>query len=124
MVKKRMHAIIDTVAFVFFVFITATGLLMHYILPPGSGHFMELWGMDRHEWGKIHFWISVGFLVILALHLILHWRWIISMLKGQPAEESGYRIALGVLAFVALLVLATTPFFSPVEKSDDSSPTA
>jgi hypothetical protein len=120
MEKKRMHAIIDAFAFACFVFITATGLLMHYILPPGSGRFMELWGMDRHQWGQIHFWISVAFLVVLALHVVLHWRWIISMVKGRPAEGSTYRIALSLLALAALLVLAASPFFASVEQTGSS----
>lgn len=122
MKKNKIHAYIDAIAFVGIVLITATGLLMHYILPPGSGHFMELWGMDRHEWGQIHFWIAVGLLGILALHLILHWRWVISMIKGKPVEESGYRMAFSILAVIALLVLALSPFFTPVEQSNDSSP--
>ncbi len=120
MEKKRMHAIIDAIAFACFVFITATGLLMHYILPPGSGRFIELWGMDRHQWGQIHFWISVAFLVVLALHVVLHWKWIISMVKGRPAEGSTYRIALSLLAVAALLVLAASPFFAGVEQTGSS----
>ena len=120
MEKKRMHAIIDAVAFACFIFITATGLLMHYILPPGSGRFMELWGMDRHHWGQVHFWISVAFLVVLALHVVLHWKWIISMVKGRPAEGSTYRIALSLLALAALLVLAASPFFASVEQTGSS----
>lgn len=122
MEKKKMHAIIDTLAFICFVFITATGLLMHYILPPGSGHFMELLGMDRHEWGQVHFWVSVAFLAILALHLVLHWKWIYYMIKGKPTETPAYRMALSILALIALLTLAVSPFLIPVEKSDQDKP--
>lgn len=120
--RKSLNAIVDALGFVSFLFLTATGLLMHYILPAGSGRFVALWGMDRHEWGAIHFWISIAFLSILALHLLLHWRWIVAVVKGLPTEESGYRVSIGVIALLALLVLAASPFFFPVERKPSDSP--
>jgi hypothetical protein len=74
-------------------------------------------GLDRHEWGSIHFWFAVGFLSILTLHLYLHWRWILTVLRGRPREGSGARIALGTAGLVALLALAVAPFLSPVERT-------
>jgi len=57
----KLNFIVDVVAFAGFVVLTTTGVLMRYILPPGSGHYSTIWGMDRHEWGGIHFWASVLF---------------------------------------------------------------
>ncbi|NIQ14683.1 MAG: DUF4405 domain-containing protein, partial [Candidatus Dadabacteria bacterium] len=71
MKKKNLNFIIDILAFVCFVLLTTTGVLMKFILPPGSGHYATIWGLDRHEWGNIHFWVSVIFFSILILHLIL-----------------------------------------------------
>ncbi|HMB04500.1 MAG TPA: DUF4405 domain-containing protein, partial [Isosphaeraceae bacterium] len=68
--------LVDSLAFAGFVLLTATGILLHYLLPPGSGHRMTIWGLDRHDWGRVHFWISVAFLGSLALHLVLHWKWV------------------------------------------------
>jgi hypothetical protein len=120
--RKSINIIIDGLGFVTFILLTTTGLLMHFILPPGSGRFVGLWGMDRHEWGHIHYWISISFLAILALHLILHWRWIASVIKGQPAGESGYRIMIGIVALIALLVLAFSPFFAEVKPTGEEPP--
>ncbi len=122
MKRKSINIIIDALGFIAFILLTTTGLLMHFILPPGSGHFIGLWGMDRHEWGRIHYWISISFLAILVLHLILHWRWIVSVIKGQPTEESGYRMLLGLVALIALLVLAFSPFFAEVQPTGDEPP--
>lgn len=91
MKRTNLNFIIDVVAFVGFVLLTTTGVLMRYILPPGSGRYSTIWRLDRHEWGGIHFWISVVFFFVLALHLVLHRRWIVSVVTGQPREGSGFR---------------------------------
>ena len=115
MKRPTLNFAIDAVAFAGFVLLTTTGVLMRYVLPPGSGHFRTIWGLDRHGWGHIHFWISFIFLGILAVHLVLHWRWILNVIIGRPREESGLRVALGVVGLVGLLALAVAPLLSPVE---------
>jgi hypothetical protein len=69
-------------------------------------------GLTRHEWGNIHFWTAIGLMAALSLHLALHGRWIICMVKGKPGEGSGIRVALGILGLVSLLTLALAPFLS------------
>lgn len=115
--KRNFNIIIDTVAYAGFVFLATTGLLMRYTLPAGSGHHTTVWGLDRHEWGALHFWIAVAFLATLTLHLIIHWNWIISVLRGRKTESSGLRFGLGLFGLIALLVLALTPLLSPVERT-------
>jgi hypothetical protein len=118
--RTSFNFAMDTIAFVGFVLLTATGVLMHYLLPPGSGHFTTIWGLDRHDWGQVHFWISAVFLAILALHLCLHWRWVIALVRGRPHQgdtQARVRIALGLVGLIALLALALAPFLSPIETS-------
>jgi hypothetical protein len=93
---------------------------MRYLLPPGSGHFSTIWGLDRHEWGTIHFWISALFFLILAFHLVLHWRWLVSVVTGRPREGSGLRVGLGIVGLVAVVALAMAPLLTPVEKDVSS----
>jgi len=116
-IKRNLNIIIDVFAYAEFVFMASTGLLMHYTLPAGSGHHTTVWGLDRHEWGALHFWLSVAFLATLALHLILHWDWIVAVLKGRKTESSGLRFGLGLFGLIALLILALTPLLSPVESA-------
>jgi len=119
MKRSNLNFLIDAVAFAGFVVLTTTGVLMRYVLPPGSGHYSTIWSFDRHEWGGIHFWVSVVFFSILALHLVLHWRWIVSVVTGRPREGSGLRAGLGVVGLVTVVVLAIAPLVTPVER--DSS---
>lgn len=115
--KNNLNFVVDALAFVAFVSLATTGVLMRYILPPGSGHFSALWGMDRHGWGQIHFWLSTAFMAALGLHLLLHWRWITAVVGGRPRQGSGVRIALACVGLISLAGLALAPFFAQVERT-------
>jgi len=121
MKRVSLNFFVDLIAFAGFVVLTTTGVLMRYILPPGSGHYSTIWGLDRHEWGGIHFWISVVFFSILAFHLILHWRWIASVVTGRPREGSGFRAGLGIVGLATVLALAGAPLLAPVERGADGN---
>lgn len=123
MKRGTVNFSIDAVAFALLVLLATTGLLVHFTLPAGSGHFQTLWGLDRHEWGEVHFWIAMGFLATLALHLILHWQWITCMVKGKKANTRTGRVVLAWTALVAIVIVATAPFFSKVKQSTaDAAP--
>jgi hypothetical protein len=76
-------------------------------------------GDDCEQWGEIHFWIAAGTLVILAFHLILHWKWIICVLgkKEKPAGVSGQRAFLGLAGMFGTLSLLVLPFLTPTEEA-------
>lgn len=116
MKRTHLNFIIDIIAFVGFVMLTTTGVLMRYILPPGSGRYSTIWRLDRHQWGDIHFWISIVFFSILTLHLVLHWRWIMCVVTGKPREGSGFRLGLGIVGFITVIALALSPLLTPVER--------
>jgi len=114
--KPTRNLVVDGMAFSGFLLLVTTGVLMRYVLPPGSGRRAAIWGLDRHGWGDLHFWIAVVFFTILALHLILHWKWIVSVLRGRPREGSGLRVALGLIGLAAIVALALAPLLTPVEQ--------
>jgi len=122
MSKPKLLLTVDVVAFAALLFLAGTGAIMRFVLPPGSGHFSALWGMDRHEWGEIHYWIALTLLAIVALHLILHGRWIVHAVCGRPGERSGVRVAAAAAALGCLLALTAAPFFGkivPKENAED-----
>ena len=109
--KSNLIKWIDVIAFIGFVFVVSTGVLMRYVLPPGSGRSIEIFGMNRHEWGDIHFYITLIFLIILSIHLLLHWKFIRNILFGRLKEAGSMRLAIGLVAFIAVLAISGSTFF-------------
>ena len=46
--------------------------------PPGQEEFLAL---TRGDWIDIHDWAAVALLVVIGVHLILHWRWIVRVTR-------------------------------------------
>ena len=115
MKKFNFIAIIDFVAFVAFLFLTTTGVLLRYLLPERSGHWKTILGLNKHEWGTLHFWIAVVLLIVLALHLLQHKKFIRNVFRGRNKERMNVRIALGMIGLIAIILLAMLPLISPVE---------
>lgn len=122
--KPTLNFAIDSVAFFTFVLLITTGVLMRYLLPPGSGRISTIWGWNRHDWGDIHFWIAVVFLSVSALHLFLHWDWIVCKIRGRKCEDTQaqFRVLLAVIAILTLIALALAPLLSPIEQNPDNVP--
>ena len=112
MKKPQLNFLIDVLAFAAFVFMAATGVLLVYTLPPGSGRWATVWGLSRHQWGDVHLWLAILFLLVLALHLVLHWRWILTMMKGGAHRAPGWRPVLGLVSALLIIALAAAPFIT------------
>jgi hypothetical protein len=87
--RTTLNFIIDLISFVDLLLLAATGSIMRWVLPPGSGgrgrgfrggrggeHIETLWGLGRHDWGDIHFVLSLLFVLLMLIHIVLHWTWI------------------------------------------------
>lgn len=44
---------------------------------------------ERHTWGDVHTWSSVAIMALAALHIPLHWQWIVKMTR------TGFRTMFG-----------------------------
>lgn len=87
--------------------LAGTGLLMVFRLPPGSrgGRGLSALGMTRHEWGDVHTWLSYGFLVLVFLHLAVHWRWLWQFASRRRALPMIAGIGVGLALCLAFLLL-------------------
>ena len=93
--QRNLTVISNVLAFLNILCLMATGTVMYWILPPGSGgglgrgaglgggrhlpdgdRIQTFLGWGRHDWGNLHFWLAVIFVWLLALHLIMKWPWI------------------------------------------------
>jgi len=114
--RTNVNFLVDALALVALVFLTATGAIIRYVLPAGSGNTRALWGLDRHGWGHVHFWIAIAFFVAMVVHLVLHWGWITCVVRWDTRGRSKGRAVLALIAVIALLALAAAPFFGTVEE--------
>ena len=120
--KAKLNFVVDAIALIAFVFLASTGILIHYVLPPGSGHSSTLWNMDRHQWGDLHFWAAVVLIGLIVVHLFLHWRWVLGIVKGKVQAASGKRLTFATVCLVLLTGAAIAPFFAAVEQKPGDSP--
>jgi hypothetical protein len=90
--RVTVNFLVDIFGFVVFLFLVGTGVIIKYILEPGTGGGLRggrgggevetFLSLRRHEWGTIHFWISVIFVVIVVVHILLHYKWIKAYLQN------------------------------------------
>lgn len=127
MKKPLLNIIIDVVSLMTVMFMISTGLILKFILPPGSGRVEMLlgspgrrhqtidvlMGLPRHDWGVIHLYISLGFLLLLIVHLFLHWNWIVCMLWGtKTAPQPAQRRIIAVASVVFIIFTLASPWFA------------
>lgn len=112
---NTLRFIVVAVALVLMMAMVLTGLLLKYVLPPGSGgreggRGLVLWGMGRHDWGDIHWYIALTLLAVTVVHLLLHWSWVVTLpnrwLRGPRSGSSlpgkGARRIAAVIFFLAI----------------------
>lgn len=105
MKRTHLNFLIDLAAALLFLCMLATGFLLSFPLPPGTNKSLTLWGLSRHQWGGVHFWISGALLAVLLVHLALHWQWVVSVVRqrlGQAAPAEKTALASGFLAVLVV----------------------
>lgn len=105
--RTSLNFWIDVASLAVMIGLAATGGLIHFVLPAGSGHFYALCGWDRHDIGQVHFYLAVAAIALLALHVLLHWSWvccIVSKAVGREAPSRRARTAWGGVVLLAIVV--------------------
>lgn len=116
--RSIVNILIDFVSLLIMLVLAATGLVMRFTLPPGTGGRggglrSTLWGWSRHDWGNLHAWLSVAIGALLVIHLALHWNWICCVSEkllrreARTARMTGGRMGklVGMSASVAIAVV-------------------
>lgn len=115
--KARLNFAVDFATLFLMIAMIGTGMIIKYILPPGSGrrgHGLMLWNLDRHGWGDVHFWLSIALLAILLVHVALHWSWVCNFVRhrirpnkplGKLSPRTTIALGTGFFLFVNLLIV-------------------
>ncbi len=108
MKRSTVNFLLDAMLAAALLGMIGTGILLRYTLPAGSGRMTAVWGLTRHEWGDVHFWLALAAVGMVVVHLSLHWGWVVSMVRcgiaGQGSGATGGR-ARGVAAGATALIV-------------------
>jgi len=126
-VKEKLNLIIDLLLMLALIFIAGIGFLIKYALPPGRekilkyGNNQELYflGWDRHQWGSFHLLVAFIMLGLLVLHIILHWKTILCLVR-KAISPVWLRRSLWAIVGVLCLVLFLFAFFISPEQREAS----
>jgi hypothetical protein len=81
--KARLFYVVDAAIGLAFALSAVTGLAFLLL---GSGGYqggrnpsfrVELLAVERGTWSDLHTWASIALIAGIALHVVLHWRWIL-----------------------------------------------
>lgn len=124
--RNTLNYAVDTTILVLALPLLASGLILAFVLLPGSGghgrgEASTLWGLGRHDWGDVHFWIATGLCGLALLHLALHWSWVWNTTRGvfglEPGPPSGATRRNTVGVVLALAVVGAFAAFVGVARS-------
>lgn len=109
--RRSLNFWVDLITALQFSALLGSGILMKYILPPGTcdAPVLKTWlGHARHWWGDIHWWIAVSLIVTIVLHVYLHWKWVTSVwgrLLGSLKSPRTWAASAAMAGLIALPLL-------------------
>lgn len=89
--RITINALVDIGCLIAFIPSLVSGLVLFFFLPSGvgrgGGHAVWL-GLARDQWLNMHNYWSLGFSVLLIVHLLLHWMYFRNIGKClKPAQK-------------------------------------
>ena len=89
MVKAKTNYIIDVLMTIASIIVGGTGLILFFFLPSGvkQGRYQEFLGIPKHIIADIHDWSGIIIIVLVLIHIILHWKWIVRMTKNMFSRK-------------------------------------
>ena len=72
---------VNVLSLILFILLSVTGLLNWLVLPRGYEARGSVLVSLRHFLITIHEWTALIFIITIAIHIILHWKYIRSNLK-------------------------------------------
>jgi ABC-type dipeptide/oligopeptide/nickel transport system permease subunit len=92
--KATRNYILALVMALLALFQAVSGFVLWLVLPRGGGYMggrgtdgngIFLW--PRDTWIDLHDWTAVALVVIVVVHIILHWGWIIRMTRSYFRQK-------------------------------------
>jgi predicted ferric reductase len=87
--KNKLNFVVDFLALISFLVVAKTGLIILFFLPDGvrQGRYQEFFGITKSTYSDIHNWAGVILIILVIIHVILHWQWIVCSIKNLFKKE-------------------------------------
>lgn len=119
--KSKLNLSIDMIMLLLLLPVAGIGFLIKYVLIPGiqrnsiygNNTDLEFWGLTRHQWGTIHLVLSIVFLVLLVLHIALHWKMITCVYPRMIPHKTTRAVFTISFTAIGLLLIAFPLIIKP-----------
>lgn len=83
MEKPIINYIVDFLMTLSFIVTALTGLIIFFFLPSGvkQGSYQTFLGIIKGTWSVVHDWSGIVLIILIMVHFILHWNWLINITK-------------------------------------------
>lgn len=107
--RLKQNIIVDVAMLLAMAVTSISGWVIKFFVRSGGGArnplaAREFMGLDRHDWRDIHLWAGVVLVVLLVVHIALHW----STISAFFMREIPNRVVRTTLYVVMLVVVAAT----------------
>jgi len=79
--KSSRLWMVNVISFILFFLLSVTGLLNWLVLPRGYQARGSFPVCLRHFFIEVHEWVALSFIIMIGIHIALHWTYIKSNLK-------------------------------------------
>lgn len=90
MEKPKLNYIIDFLMALSFIVTAITALVIFFFLPSGvkQGSYRTFLGIIKGTWSTVHDWSGIIFIILVMIHFILHWNWVVCMTKNIFSKKN------------------------------------
>lgn len=123
-IRDKFNLLIDLLLTLALALIAGIGFLIKYILPPGRERILKygdnkdlfFLGLDRHQWGGIHLIVALAMLGLLLLHILLHWKTLLCLMRKAIPATGLRRFLWAIVGILSFAFLLFAFFISPEQR--------
>jgi len=86
--KAKLNFLVDAIILVAFIAVALSSVIL--LAMPHEGfrggrnpaYYETVLFLTRSDWNDAHVWVGLALMAGIVVHLVLHWRWIVSMVRG------------------------------------------
>lgn len=98
-----------------FIGLAVSGIVL-FFMPPGRIANWTGWtfaGLTKQQWGGLHIWFGILFIVIALLHIFFNWKCLVSYFKEKTRKQFALRLEWAASLILCVIVFIATINHAP-----------